>query len=207
VTTRLVLVRHGETDAAVTGRTQGRIDNPLNARGIEQSRALVPRLLRECPTRIYSSPAARAVATAAPLASALGLDVELDPRLLEMDYGALDDLTGAELRERHPEFMQAWAHSDPADLRMPGGETLREVQARLLAAVVDIEAGHPEGGVVLCSHGFAIRTLLCAVLGVPLGSFRLMRVDLASVSVVESRDGGRVLLQLNEVCHLAPEAV
>ena len=202
MTTRLLLVRHGETQSAVTGRTQGRVDNPLNERGVAQSHALASRLAGERPTAIYSSPAIRAVATAAPLAHVTGLEVRLEPRLLEMDYGALDDLVGAELRARHPEFMREWADADPADLRMPGGETLSEVQARLLEAVVAVERSHPDEVVALFAHGFALRALLCAVLGVPLASFRQIRVDLASISVVESSDAGRILVHLNEACHL-----
>lgn len=202
MTTRLLLVRHGETDATRTGRTQGRVDNALNARGFAQASALAERLAREAPAAIYSSPAARALATALPLANAAGLEVRLEPRLLEMDYGVLDDLTGAELRARHPEFMARWAAEDPAELRMPEGETLREVQSRVLAAIEDLERQHEDGVVALFSHGFAFRAALCAILGLPLASFRQIRLDLASISVVESGGGGRLLVQLNETCHL-----
>ncbi|MFN8639730.1 MAG: histidine phosphatase family protein [Dehalococcoidia bacterium] len=202
MSTRLLLVRHGETDAAVTGRTQGRIDNPLNARGEAQARALVERLARERPTAIYSSPAARALATAAPLEVALGLEALRDTRLLEMDYGDFDNLTGAELRERHPDFMRSWAEEDPTTLRMPGGETLSEVQARMLAVVAEIERARVGEVVAVFSHGFALRTLICAVLGVPVGGFRRVRLDLASVSIIEVSDAGRIVVQLNEACHI-----
>ncbi len=211
MSTRLLLVRHGETDAAVTGRTQGRIDNPLNARGAAQAAALVERLALEGPSAIYSSPAARALATAAPLA-ARGLEVVREARLLEMDYGQLDNLTGAELRELHPEFMRRWAEDDPATLRMPEGETLSEVQARMLEVLAEIERAHEGVVVAVFSHGFALRALICAVLGLPLAAFRRVRLDLASVSIVEvgeapvdaGRGGrsGRILVQLNEACHL-----
>jgi probable phosphoglycerate mutase len=203
VSTRLLLVRHGQTDAFVTGRTQGRVDNPLNETGRLQARALAERLALERPAAIYSSPAARALATAQPLAAALGLEVRADARLLEMDYGELDDLTGAELRERHPEFMARWPEGDPTDLRMPGGETMGEVQARLLEAVGEIEGRHDGETVALFSHGFAIRALVCGVLGLPLAGFRGVRVDLASYSVVELGGGHRVLVVLNEVCHVS----
>ncbi|MCC6237029.1 MAG: histidine phosphatase family protein [Dehalococcoidia bacterium] len=202
MSTRLLLVRHGQTDAAVTGRTQGRVDNPLNATGHLQAQALAARLSGERPAALYSSPASRAVATAAPLANALGLEVHTDPRLLEMDYGRLDDRTGAELRAQEPEFMARWATDDPADLRMPGGETMGEVQARMLAVVADLAHAHAGETVAAFSHGFAIRSLLCGVLGVPLASFRRIRVDLASCSVVEQGEGGLLLVMLNEVCHL-----
>ncbi len=202
MTTRLLLVRHGETDATVSGRTQGRVDNPLNERGHRQAHALAIRLAREGLSAAYSSPAARALATAAPTAAALGLEVQSDARLLEMDYGALDDLTGAELRERHPEFMGRWTDGDPSELRMPGGETLSEVRGRVVAAISDLERRHAGEVVAVFSHGFALRALLCDVLGLPLAAFRQIRLDLASVSVVDVAEGQRVVAQLNERCHI-----
>ncbi len=209
--TRLLLVRHGQTDAAVTGRTQGRVDNPLNALGERQAAALAAVLAAEAPVAIYASPAVRALATAEPLARQLGLAVQPDARLLEMDYGRLDDRTGAELREQEPAFMARWAQDDPADLRMPGGETLREVQARLIEAVTALERRHAGQTVAVFSHGFAIRALLCDVLEVPLASFRQIRIDLASYSVVDrlgdAEGGRRLLVTLNESCHLGELAV
>lgn len=202
MTTRLLLARHGETDAAVSGRTQGRIDNPLNARGVQQARVLAARLGGERPTALYSSPASRALATAGPLAAALGLAIRTDTRLLEMDYGALDDLTGVELRARHPEFMVQWADADPSHLRMPGGETLAEAQQRVLDAIGELEQRHYGEVVAVFSHGFALRALLCHVLGLPLRSFRQIRLDLAAVSIVDVVEGQRVVVQLNESCHL-----
>lgn len=202
MSTRLLLVRHGQTDAAVTGRTQGRIDNPLNDTGRLQARALALRLARERPVALYASPASRAVGTALPLAAMLGLEVVTDERLLEMDYGSLDDRTGAELRAQEPEFMARWAEGDPSDLRMPGGETMREVQSRMLDAVTALARAHTGEAVTAFSHGFAIRSLLCGVLGVSLEAFRSIRVDLASFTVVEQSERGLLLVTLNEVCHL-----
>ncbi len=202
MSTRLVLVRHGQTDAALEGRTQGRVDNPLNATGRRQALALRERLLAYAPSAILSSPAARAVATAKPLAAALDLAIETEPRLLEMDYGRLDDLTSSEMRALEPDFLERWSAADPTDLRMPGGETLREVQSRVVAATVEALAAHPEQTIVLCSHNFALRTLICHVLGLQIEAFRNFKLDLASYSVVESNEAGLLLVQLNEVCQL-----
>jgi broad specificity phosphatase PhoE len=204
VSTRLLLVRHGQTHAVLEGRTQGRADNPLNDHGRRQALALRPRLFGYAPAAIIASPAIRAVATVQPVADDLGLTIELDPRLLEMDYGSLDGLNGVEMRAQQPEFMERWSGGDPSDLRLPGGgETLREVQARVVAATLEAVAGHPEQTVLLCAHNFALRALLCHVLGLPLGAFRNFQVDLASYSVVEASADGFLLTLLNEVCQLA----
>lgn len=202
MSTRLILVRHGQTDAALEGRTQGRIDNPLNATGRRQALALRERLLEYTPSAILSSPAVRTVATAEPLATALDLRIEVEARLLEMDYGSLDDRTSVEMRELEPAFLARWSAEDPSDLRMPGGETLREVQSRVVAATVEALARHPEQTIVLCSHNFALRSLICHALRLPLGAFRNFRIDLASYSVVESSEAGLLVVQLNEVCQL-----
>lgn len=203
MSTRLILVRHGQTDAALEGRSQGRVDNPLNETGRRQALALRARLLEYTPSAIVASPAARAVATAEPLAAALDLRIELEPRLLEMDYGSLDGLTGSEMRAQAPEFMERWSAADPSDLRMPGGETLRELQARVVAATSEAVAAHPEQTILLCAHNFALRGLICHALGLPLGAFRNFRVDLASYSVVEASAEGFLVELLNEVCQLA----
>jgi broad specificity phosphatase PhoE len=72
-----------------------------------------------------------------------------------------------------------------------------------VACTTDVVAAHPEQTVVLCSHNFALRSLVCHALGLPLTAFRNFRLDLASYSVLETRDDGFLVLLLNEVCHLA----
>lgn len=203
MSTRLILVRHGQTDAAVEGRTQGRIDNPLNKTGLRQAEAVAARLIEYAPRWICSSPASRARVTAEPLARALDVPVALDSRLIEMDFGALDDLTSAQMREREPTFMARWSSEDPSDLRIPGGETLREVQARVVASAAAVVAARTAQTVVLYSHNFTLRMLICHALGLPIEAFRSFRIDLASYSVLELReDGGFLVALLNEVCHL-----
>lgn len=204
--TRLLLVRHGETDSNAEGRTQGRLDNPLNERGRRQAEALVTLAGRYRPTAIYSSDASRARATAAPLARALDLECIIDHRLAEMDHGALDGLTGQEMRARYPEFLAQWVGEMSADLRIPGGESFREVQERMLAVTREAAGLHRGSAVLFVSHNLALRSLLCDAMGVPLANWRRIRVDLASLSVVEEHaDGHRAVVILNEACHLGVE--
>lgn len=203
MTTRLLLVRHGETDANAEGRTQGRRDVPLNALGRRQANALVEALQRYEPRAVYSSPASRARDTGAPLASALALEVRIDDRLAELDQGVLDGLTREELRRDHAVFLRRWREEDPADVRMPDGESMADAQARMVAALVDVAAAHPDATVVLFSHNLATRALLCHALGVPLIAFRRFRHDLASLAVVDvTADGRFTVVTLNERCHL-----
>ena len=203
MTTRLLLIRHGETDANAEGRTQGRRDVPLNGLGRRQAEVLVGALQPYEPRAVYSSPASRARETVVPLASALGLDVRVDKRLAELDQGVLDGLSREELRRDHADFLRRWREEDPAHLRMPDGESMADAQTRMVAALVDVAAAHPDVAVVVVSHNLALRALLCYALGVPLAAFRRFRHELASLAVVDvTAEGGFSVVTLNERCHL-----
>lgn len=198
---RLILVRHGETEHNRGRLTLGRADVPLNERGRAQARA-VAGSFTHAPAAIYASPLARAFETARVIGAATGVDVAIEQDLVEMDVGAMEHLTGAELRERYPEFLRSWLSSDAADARMPGGETLREVQDRTWPALERMRAAHPDGEVVAVTHNFVILTAVCRALNLPLAEFRRIRHGLASRTVIDMRDSGATLIQLNDHAHL-----
>ena len=205
--TRLLLVRHGETDGNAQGRTQGRRDVPLNAMGRRQAAAVGKLVAELLPVAVYSSPSSRARETAAGIATLLGLDAHIDERLSEVDHGLLDGLSGEELREQHGDFARRWREEDPTDMPIPGGESLGQAQRRMLAAAEAIRLAHPGEAVAVVSHNLALHTLICHALGVPLRAWRTFRIDLASLSVVEVRDNGRwAVAGLNERCHLTEPA-
>jgi probable phosphoglycerate mutase len=197
----LILVRHGETEHNRGNITLGRFDAPLNERGRAQARAVAASFVRP-PDAIYASPLARAFETAASIGSATGIVPVADDGLIEMDVGEMEHRTGAELRERYPDFLRAWLSDECADARMPGGETLREVQDRAWDAVERICGAHPDGTVVAVTHNFVILTLICRILGLPIARFRRMRPALGSKSVIDVRDGAGSLVRFNDVSHL-----
>jgi broad specificity phosphatase PhoE len=204
---RLLLIRHGETDHNAEQIALGREDVPLNERGRQQAQALA-RAGRagELPdgtvAAVYSSPLERALGTASPLAEALTKSVSIEQALIEMDVGEVENQTFAQLRERYPDFLRAWRSDECADVAMPGGETLRQVQERAWAFVESLRARHADETVAAVSHNFVILTLLCRVLDLPLGRFRKLRHDLAAVSLVELTDERQAVLALNDRCHL-----
>ena len=200
---KLTLVRHGETEHNRGGLTLGRADVPLNDRGRAQAEALGASFVEAPPEAIYTSPLARAAQTAAAISRATGVPVTVEPALIEMDVGEMEHLTGPELRERYPDFLRLWLSSEAGDAKMPGGESLSEVQERAWTAIEAMRDHHPEGAVVAVTHNFVVLTVLCRALGLPLGSFRRLRQVLAAKSVVDVRDGHATLLQLNDVAHLA----
>ena len=198
---RLILVRHGETEHNKGGVTLGRFDAPLNERGLAQARA-VATSFRRPPDAIFSSPLKRALYTAELIGAETGVAVTTDDQLIEMDVGEMEHLSGAKLREQYPEFLRAWASSDAADARMPGGETLSEVQERAWSAVERVRAAHPDGEVVAVTHNFVILTLVCRSLHLPLGDFRRLRQALAAKTLIDIREETQTLLQLNDNSHL-----
>ncbi|WP_322795987.1 histidine phosphatase family protein [Tepidiforma sp.] len=197
----LYLIRHGETAANAVGEGLGRRDVPLSPFGREQAHCLAERFASVPIDAVLSSPLRRALEVSRPIAERHGLAVDIRPELTEMDVGATDGLTSAEIRERFPEFIAAWTGENPAPVRMPGGESLQDLAARVLPLAEELLHG-PDRVIVLVSHNFTLRVLLCLLLALPLESFRTFRLDLASVTTVSIQHGRTVIQALNDVCHL-----
>ena len=203
---RLLLIRHGETDRNAERIALGREDVPLNERGRAQAQALAAGLAADRTdgfiAAVYSSPLQRALATAQPLAQALALEVQTEEGLIEMDVGEAEGRALSELQERFPDFLRAWRSDQVADVPMPGGESLRQVQERAWGAVESLRERHDNETVAVVSHNFVILTLLCHALDLPLAHFRRLKHDLAAVSIVEVAKEHQVVLSLNDRCHL-----
>lgn len=174
----------------------------MNERGVAQAEQLAKALSGESISAVYSSPLQRARATAAPLAEALGIEVETAPGLIEMDVGEVENRTFGELRDQYADFLREWRSERVADLMMPGGESLRQVQERAWRAVVAIRDTHADETVAAVSHNFVILTLLCRVIGIDLARFRGLRQDLAAVSEMRLDGDRTVLVRMNDRCHL-----
>lgn len=202
---RILLVRHGETDWNRLGRFQGRVDVPLNQVGIAQAEALGLALRKERFSAFYSSPLKRALETVCRIRlHHPGTALCIEPDLMEMNLGDFDGMEGSRWVDLYPEFLQAWK-KEPAELRMPGGETLLEVQTRAIGIVTSIVERHKPGEkILICSHNFVILALLCHVLGIPLNRFREIGQSNGSINRL-SYQGGRLLVeQLDDRSHLPP---
>ncbi len=199
---RLILIRHGETVRNAEGLVQGRADVPLNDLGRRQAAALADALGGESLAAVYASPLQRARATAAAIAAPHGLPVIVEPDLAEMDVGEMEGLSGAQMRERFPEFLAVWAGPAGPSLSMPGGESLQDVQARAWAVIERLREHHAEATVAAVSHSFVIATIVCRAAGVPLSAFRRLRHEVASRTVLDCRPDRILIVHLNDTCHL-----
>jgi probable phosphoglycerate mutase len=205
--TRLVLLRHGQTELSVERRYSGRGDVPLTALGVEQAAAAAKRIAAvvgvDTTTPIVSSPLGRATATAAAVADATGGRVEVLDGLVEADFGAWEGLTFAEAAERDPALHRHWC-ADPA-VAPPGGESFDMAHRRVRRARDELIATHGAATVVVVSHVTPIKTLLRMGLDAgPSLMFRL-HLDLASLSVVDFHaDGAAAVRLVNDTAHLDP---
>jgi probable phosphoglycerate mutase len=164
--TRIIhLVRHGETDWNVESRLQGWTDIPLNANGLEQAQAAAMSLATRPVGRVISSDLQRARQTAVPIAARAGVEPAFDPVLRERRYGTAEGRIDAELDlELGGQLGDRWA--DP-DFAFEGGETRREVYARLSAFLAALFVVPYQGEVVLVSHGGALRAARGVLEGIP----------------------------------------
>lgn len=199
---RIILVRHGQTDANKEGRFQGASDAPLNNLGLSQAQALGRRLSSEKLAAVFSSPQTRAIQTASPIAHSHSISIDTVQDLRELDIGELDGLKGPDLRERYPHILKQWSINVGA-LTMPGGESIVGLQERTWNAVLRIREIHPEGTVAAVSHNFAIQSILLKALGMDLRNFQRIRQDLAAITELDFSNGGPVLRSLNDRCHLS----
>ena len=191
----IALVRHGQTAVNAGGRLQGRLDEPLSDLGRAQAAALAHLLEREPVTRVVSSPLVRARDTAEAIAAPHGLTVEVDERLVELDYGAWD---GVALADVPASDWEAW-RADPR-FTPPGGESLVDVSARVASFCADVLG---DDLVVAVSHVSPIKAAVCCALGIDERATWRMQLGLASVTRVGARpDGSAYLLSYNETAHL-----
>lgn len=153
--TILYLIRHGETDWNVEKRWQGHADVPLNERGRQQAIHIAQQLAGVGLAAIYSSDLQRAVETAQALSATTHLVVQIDPRLREIDQGDWQGLLAEEVEARYGDILRQ-RRLEPLDISPPGGETVRQVRDRVLAAIEDIRRSYPQQKVAIVSHGFAL---------------------------------------------------
>ena len=201
MSTRLILVRHGQIPANVNQLWHGSTDDPLTERGLEQAQRVAAYLARTHPlvAAVYTSPAQRTRSTARPIAAALGVPLVEAPGLAEYSIGVLEGASFADLSNQHRFFEQADADLNWAP---PQGESLGAVAARVVETWHQIAREHPATEVVVVSHGAAIAIGLNMLLhGHPRGWARYTARN-ASVSEIVLDEPASQLVSLNIIEHL-----
>ena len=191
----MLLVRHGQTPTTgkvLPGRAAGL---HLADAGVAQAQRVADRIgeLQQVDA-VYASPLERARETAAPIAKARGLKVQIDRGLQECDFG---EWTGAELKElmKKPEW--ATVQRAPSTFRFPSGESFTEMQTRMVSALDRLRARHPGGTIVCVSHADPIKAVAAHAMGTHLDLFQRIVISTCSVTALAYTVGGPIVLTVN----------
>jgi alpha-ribazole phosphatase len=204
--TRLLLVRHGETDWTLQERFLGHTDLPLNDSGQRQAAAIARALSMEPIHAIYTSDLGRAMATAQAIGGFPGsthnsAQVIPDSRLREVKFGEWDGLTYAEILSRDPDSVNAW-QGDFLKTPPPGGESLEQLAGRLKPFLDEVAGAYPDKTFVVAAHAGSLQCLLCLALGLSLKMYWQFRLAPASISQISLYPEGAIVNLLNDTCHL-----
>ncbi|EIM24965.1 histidine phosphatase family protein [Microvirga lotononidis] len=196
MTTTFYLVRHADHDRVGTVLCGRMPDVHLGSVGRAQAERLAQRFGDENVAGIYTSPLERAVETAQPIAARLAQACQVCDAISEIDVGRWSGLS-FEVLNQDP-LWSSW-NSSRGTNRAPEGETMLEVQARVVGAMERMRNRHAERSVILVSHSDVIKAALLYHLGMPIDAYTRIEVEPASTSTLVIGDWGSKLLRLNEV--------
>ena len=203
--TRVLAIRHGETDWNVERRIQGQLDVPLNATGRWQVDRLALAVADEGLAAVYASDLLRAFETAQAVARGSGQAIVTDVGLRERGFGAFEGLSYAEISQRWPEQSQRWRRRDP-EFGAPGGETLNQFYARSVSTAARLAALHPGQTIALVSHGGVMDCLYRAASRVALDAPRSWQLGNASINRLLYTPQGFTLVGWSDAGHLEADA-
>lgn len=199
--TKIIFVRHGQTEWNVLGRYQGQTDIALSPLGIEQAEKLAAHFPVDKVEAVYSSDLVRAMTTARCVADLFGLTVEPRPELRELNFGDWEGLTYDEIVAKWPDALNNF-FQHPDVLEIPHGESFPKLRERALDAVEKIVACHPNQTVAVFAHGAILRTILTAALHMDLKYIWTIRQFNTAVNIVTYTEHGTTVELLNGTGHL-----
>lgn len=195
-----LLIRHGDTDQvgiSISGRLPG---VHLNSTGLRQAERLGVDLFAIEAEVIYSSPLERTRESAAPAAGRLGLPVRVEERFNEIDFG---DWTGCTFEELQTRPLWRQYNLARGTTRIPGGELMAEVQARMVAGLLELAASHPGAVIAVFSHGDPIRAALAYFAGISLELFKGLVISPGSISMLKVNEAETRIAAINHTGDLA----
>ena len=200
--TRILLVRHGETEWNVGEVFRGRTDIELSETGIKQAEILADFLSDVKIDAIYSSPLKRAVKTADTIARYHNLDVEITHGLMDFNYGQWQGLSLKEVKAKYKELYSEWT-SHPEQVMIPSGESLQDVRQRVTGLIDEVIAKY-SGTVILVAHRVVNKVLICALLGLDNSHFWNIRQDTCGLTIFTYENKRFILTKHNDSSYLKP---
>ncbi len=202
----MLLIRHGQSTWNREHRIQGQLDPPLSEEGRSQAERLGHRLAGRRFAGFYSSDLKRAFETAQAIGAATGLQAEPTPGLREIYLGEWEGLRTEELAQRFPEAWARWTE-DPDWDHVAGGEGSALFETRVASTLDGILERHPHGDVLVVTHGGLIQVELHRIFGRPSRGLFPFKIQNASITVIEKRDGRLIIGGVNDTSHLDPALV
>lgn len=202
LTTRLLFVRHGQTDTTINNAFCGVTDAQLTPMGHRQAQALAERLRHERIDALYCSPQQRALDTAAPVADTQGLEIHQDNALREIDFGLWENRDRPTLLAEYSRLINAWDRGlwmgNPS-----GGETRQAVIARVIPCIIELLNKHTGKNIMVVSHRTTLCLLVSHMLDMPLSSSRRMQISPASLTELRVTGEHVQMIFFNDTSHLA----
>ena len=202
----MILVRHGQSTWNREHRIQGQLDPPLSSEGRRQAELLGRRLAGRRLAGFYTSDLKRAFETAEAIGALVDLIPEPTPGLREIYLGDWEGLRAEEIAALFPDAWARWSEEPDWD-QVSGGEGAMRFEARVIAALDEILARHSHGDVLVVTHGGVIQVALHRVIGRPSRGLFPFKIQNASISLIEVRNGRMVIGGSNDVGHLEPALV
>ncbi|MFN8498887.1 MAG: histidine phosphatase family protein [Anaerolineae bacterium] len=200
-TTRLLVIRHGQSLWNQAGIIQGQQDIALSELGERQAAAISARLRPAPLAAVYASPLCRALQTAQAVAEPHGLVPQTDADLAEIHHGEWEGLTEADVARSYGELLELWL-TRPAQVQMPEGEHYADVRARGLRAFERIVAAHPGQMVAVVTHDVIVRVAIAHALSLPDDHVTRFMVNNAALNVIEYGPNGPMVICVNDTSHL-----
>jgi alpha-ribazole phosphatase len=199
--TRILLVRHADTDWNQAGRIQGLVDRPLSEKGLVQARALGRRLAQLPIHAAYASDLHRTSQTAQAILDGRRVTLSTTPELREVSYGEWEGMTYREVKGLYPgQFADMMSRR--LDFAPPGGESMTQLIDRVSGFLFRMQQHHSDETVLLVAHGASLRAAIVTLLEWPRQAAWSLWLATASLSIVEVRPDNSLLRLLNDTSHL-----
>ena len=198
MTNTIYLVRHGQTNWNILGKTQGHGNSDLTEKGIDQAKDLADAMVKYPIDYIYSSDLGRAVQTAEIIADKFDKEVIATPSLREMGFGEWEGLLIKEIQEKYGDVYKTW-RNEPHLAEIPGGETLHIIKERTDKFLKEKYDGKH---IVLVTHSVTARVILLSVLNSSVENIYRINQGNTALNVIEFRNYGPVVIKMNDTSHI-----
>lgn len=206
MSTRLLLLRHGETQANIEQRYQGQGESHLSELGLEDAKAVSKILSHEQFNAVYSSTLSRSNETARIIAEPHKLTVTKISELIERNYGDWEDMTFTDIKAKYGKMYEKWLIA-PGLTIIPNAETLEEVQVRGVTAIEELIKKHKDKTICVVGHGGINRTILFHYMNMDLNNFWRIRQDNCCINLIEFTDDHPIITLLNSTPFLGEKRI